>query len=135
MLIKLRTKNFKKLGTVDIPLDAGLNLIQGANGAGKSTFLTAIAYAFYGSDAISGSVDYLSTWGESRHEVELDFMYDGKTYQIFRSDKKAVVKEEGEPMATGNTSEAIGMHKGVQGLPIIVHVNASLKRFPVPRRR
>jgi exonuclease SbcC len=111
----IRLTHFKRFGHVDLPLDEGFYCIVGPNGSGKSTLLNAIPFALYG---VSGglSADHIvSSFAEpgDRCEVELDFTYEGRKYNIVRTFKKnksiqhdATIRCEGEIRATGVTQVA-----------------------------
>ena len=75
--------DFTRLG------DQGLYLITGDTGAGKTTIFDAIAFALYGepsgSDRRSDMLRSKYALPETKTEVELEFLYAGKTYRIIRN--------------------------------------------------
>ena len=75
--------DFMRLG------DQGLYLITGDTGAGKTTIFDAIAFALYGepsgSDRRSDMLRSKYALPETKTEVELEFLYAGKTYRIIRN--------------------------------------------------
>lgn len=50
MILEIELSNFRSISTGKVVLTKGINFIHGLNGAGKSTFLDAIAFALYGSE-------------------------------------------------------------------------------------
>jgi exonuclease SbcC len=90
------TVDFEALG------GAGLFLIEGPTGAGKSTILDAIVFALYGSPAGSeadpGRLDSHLRKGNSEPYVELDFGIGGATYRIRRTPRHERDKKRGTGM-------------------------------------
>ena len=93
-------------GRTELDLDrlgtGGLYLITGDTGAGKTTVFDALTFALYGEasganrDAGMFRSKYASP--ETPTEVELDFVYAGKTYNIKRNPKYERPKLRGEGM-------------------------------------
>lgn len=108
-LIKLITKNFKKLGDAEFNFTDGLNVIVGDNAAGKSTLLRAIKASLFGVATIPGKKDNIPTWGQTTFGLELHFEVEGKVYELTRtkSTAKLVHVEGGKHgdalVANGNT--------------------------------
>lgn len=88
-LLKLVTKNFKKLGNFSAEFTEGLNVIVGENAQGKSTLLQAIEAALFGVTVVPGKKENIPTWGQSSFSLELHFSVDHKTYVLTRSKSTA----------------------------------------------
>ena len=97
MLNRIKLTNFRQHTSLEVVFGAGMTAIRGANEAGKSGLLEAIAYAMFGSAALRDSVEDVVTWGESTTslKVELDFVVDGITYTVTRSQKSAEINYDG----------------------------------------
>ena len=97
MIQKLSLKNFRQHRDREIVFGAGMTAIRGGNEAGKSTIFEAIAYAMFGSAALRDSVEEVVLWGEATTSlrVELDFVVDGITYTVKRSQKSAEINYDG----------------------------------------
>ena len=119
-LIRLVTKNFKRLGSGTFEFTDGVNVIVGPNAAGKSTLLRAASVALFGVSALPGVASDIATWGTKSWEVMLDFEEDGVTYCVTRDHKTASVRRNDELMANGNRPSTLF----VEGL-----LNRSLKDF------
>lgn len=85
--------DFSRLG------EGGLYLITGDTGAGKTTIFDAITFALYGqaSGQVRDSAMFRSKYADTVTEtfVELEFSYQGKKYQIFRSPEYMAPKKRG----------------------------------------
>lgn len=105
MIKSLRLINWRKHRNLYLDFTEGLNLLVGSNWAGKSSALSAIPFALFGTRATPGTAADLTTHGESGMEVALTFEAGGGTYQVVRSLKSASLTKRGDetPMATGNT--------------------------------
>ena len=81
-----KIKNFKAYGNETIEFDLsknGVNLITGINGAGKSTFVSAIIWCLYGKS--EGNVsDLINRKIKKDCKVEVGFYVDGDNYSIIR---------------------------------------------------
>ena len=86
MLNSLELTNFKRHESLSVTFSTGLQVLRGANEAGKSTIFQAIAYALYGSRALPLSLEETVTWGKAAGTliVKLVFTVAGKTYTIIR---------------------------------------------------
>lgn len=88
---------------------AGLFLIEGPTGSGKSTILDAIVYALYGSVAGSAS-DLGRLDSHMRSEspwVELEFEVSGTTYLVRRSPAHERAKKRGDGTTSVNATASL----------------------------
>ncbi len=89
-LISIHLQNFRQHKDTYIQFNQGLTGILGQNGAGKSTILEGIAWAFYGNKdgVLRGKKDSL-IWryapGRSKVIVDLKFRFENSSYCIQRS--------------------------------------------------
>lgn len=84
----LALRNFRQHVNTDIRFAPGLTGIIGANGAGKTTILEAIAWALYGNSAARGTRDSLRHARAAENapvRVELDFELAGHRYRVERT--------------------------------------------------
>jgi len=81
---RIRLENFKCYEETDVRLNAGVTVIHGLNGSGKSSLLEACFFALYGSKALEKTLDEIVTIGAEETRVELEFTHDGESYQIRR---------------------------------------------------
>lgn len=75
MIKTLTLKNFKRHRDLTVNFTEGLNVIRAANEAGKSTLYGAIAYAFWGSRALTDSLEETVTWGESTSSLKVTLVF------------------------------------------------------------
>ena len=86
----LRLRNYRSIRNLNLDFpESGLLGIVGDNGAGKSSILESIAWALYGSQAIRGKAEGLTTVGEKGCKVILEFDQGGNSYVLTRSLKNA----------------------------------------------
>ena len=86
-LNSLHLCNFRQHADTRIDFDLGLTGIIGANGAGKSTVLEAIAWALYGNPAARGTRDTIRfnrAGARASVKVELDFELGTHRYRVVR---------------------------------------------------
>jgi exonuclease SbcC len=109
-LLRVELCNFRQYGKQEVlfPLK-GLVGILGKNGAGKSTFLNAIGYAFYGK--IKGITNEMIKNQQSANAkdpcyVEIDFIMQDRLYKIHRNtiSAKCFLSINGITKAVGTTS-------------------------------
>ncbi len=117
-LISLELKNFRQHIEAEIHFPEGVTGIVGANGAGKSTVLEAVAWALYGAPAVRGTnetIRSVASDGGSRASAALTFELGGQVYKATRSldsggrSGHAVLEVDGKALRTGMTdvSDAI----------------------------
>ena len=75
MIESLELTNFMSVPYVKHIFSPGLNVVRGANEAGKSTRFLAVAYALWGARALPDSLEDTVTWGQpvSSLKVTLTF--------------------------------------------------------------
>lgn len=106
MLInRLRLVNFRQHEDTELVLGAGLTGLVGANGAGKTTVLEALAWAIYGMPAARGGRDSIrrrQAPARSPVSVELEFSLGPHRYRVVRTLNNAFIYQDGEsaPFAT-----------------------------------
>jgi exonuclease SbcC len=122
MLKRLTLKNFRQHEDRTIDLTAGLNVVRGANEAGKSTLIEAIAYALFGSKACREPLAQIVTWGKDENtlRVELLLASDGVEYTFTRSPKGAEVnypggRVVGQAQVSAKAQELLGSDPAVAG--------------------
>jgi DNA repair exonuclease SbcCD ATPase subunit len=79
----------------------GFNVIRGANEAGKSTVLEAIAIAFFGSSALRGGWEDVVTTGEKVGSLAINMRYGQYTVQRSKS-SASVVSDDGQIAIAGH---------------------------------
>lgn len=97
MLKRLTTKNFRKLVDNTFDFGPGLQVVRGANEAGKTTMLEAIAYALGGVKACREPLADVVTWGQAEKtlRVTLSLTFDGVEYTVGRHKNGAEVNYAG----------------------------------------
>ncbi|MGK2230134.1 MAG: exonuclease SbcC [Methanobacteriota archaeon] len=81
---RLRLTNFRCYESATVEFDEGVTVVQGGNGAGKTSLLKACFVALYGSDAL-GSNENLAdvvTNGTEESHISLGFTHAGDTYTV-----------------------------------------------------
>jgi exonuclease SbcC len=81
---RVRLERFKPYADADLSLDAGVTVVHGLNGSGKSSLLEACFFALYGARALDGTLDDVVTNGADATTVELWFTHAGGRYRIER---------------------------------------------------
>jgi exonuclease SbcC len=105
MLNKLTLQYFRRHESLSIDFTTGINVIRGANEAGKTTIHQAISYALFGAKALGQPIDEVVTWGiEPRKlKVTLVLTVGGVKHTFTRSKGSAevVVDLFNGPFVTG----------------------------------
>ncbi len=87
-ILSIHLKNIKSHRDTELNFSAGINVLSGPNGIGKSTIFEAIGYALFGVDAQSfvGNVERFITIGAKRGDIALAFqLTDGEQYRVSRT--------------------------------------------------
>ncbi|MGI8498419.1 MAG: AAA family ATPase [Gemmatimonadaceae bacterium] len=106
----VRLCNFRQHADTRIEFDSGLTGIVGANGAGKSTILEAIAWAIYGNAAARGtrdSIRWVKAGPRASVNVELDFDLGGHHYRICRGLTSAELYLDGSSAPIASTISGV----------------------------
>ena len=87
MINSITLTNFKRHENLTIGFGPGFTAIRGANEGGKSTILQALAYALFGTKALTDSLDDTVRWGQPVNtlRVDLEFTIDGVAHTVRRS--------------------------------------------------
>lgn len=113
--------------TQDVDFDAlnsaGLFLLDGPTGAGKSTILAALCYALYGSVPGGRSPESLVTTlrppGAVAPEVLVEFTVQGRRFEVLRSPRHARPKKRGTGTTTTQASVSLReQREGEWGAPL-----------------
>ncbi|MEI8388319.1 MAG: AAA family ATPase [bacterium] len=91
-LKSLKLENFRQHEDSFIEFTDGITIINGTNGAGKSTILEAITWSIYGTDAARGNKDTIKfnkAKARAKVRVELIFYLDDEVFRIERFLDKA----------------------------------------------
>jgi len=91
-LKSLKLENFRQHEDSYIEFSDGITVINGTNGAGKTTILEAISWAIYGAEAARGNKDTIKfnkAKAKAKVRVELVFILDDKELKIERYLDKA----------------------------------------------
>ena len=121
-LKSLKLENFRQHEDSYLEFNDGITIISGSNGAGKSTILEAITWAFYGTEAARGNKDTIKfnkAKPRAKVMVELVFNLDNSIYKVVRYLDKAEVYigSEESPVVTSQQevtkylTDKIGMTK------------------------
>jgi exonuclease SbcC len=81
---RIRLSNFKCYADADVTLDAGVTVIHGLNGSGKSSLLEACFFALYGASALDRTLEEVVTIGADDAEVELWFTHGDASFHLER---------------------------------------------------
>lgn len=81
---RLRLRNFKCYEDADVSLGAGVTVIHGLNGSGKSSLLEACFFALYGATPLDRTLDEVVTIGAEEAEVDLWFTHAGASFHVHR---------------------------------------------------
>jgi len=92
---RVSLQNFKCYEDADVRLDAGVTVIHGLNGSGKSSLLEACFFALYGASALDKTLDEIVTIGAEEAEIDLWFTHAGGDYHVHRR-----VRNTGERAST-----------------------------------
>ena len=96
IITRLRLANFRRHRALDVKLGPGLNVVRGANEAGKSTVQRAIEMALFRRPTFSGNeLDDTRPWQDPGAEptIDLDFTDDarpGTIHKVFAGGKGTV---------------------------------------------
>lgn len=87
MINSITLTNFKRHENLTIAFGPGFTAVRGSNEAGKSTVLQALAYALFGTKALTDSLEDTVRWGSpvGTLRVDLDFTIDGVPHKVRRS--------------------------------------------------
>lgn len=106
-LHSLTLLRFRQHAETHIDFRPGVTGIIGANGAGKSTILEAIAFALFGADAIrgtKGSIRWNRAPARKGAEVALEFSAGGTRYTVRRSEANASLSVADGEIAAGTSA-------------------------------
>lgn len=87
-ILSVHLKNIKSHRDTELFFSAGINVLAGPNGVGKSTVFEAIGYALFGVDArdFVSRVDRFLSIGAKRGEISVVFrVASGETYRVSRT--------------------------------------------------
>jgi DNA repair exonuclease SbcCD ATPase subunit len=90
---------------LDVSFTGGLQVVRGANEAGKSTLLLGAAYALYGTKVLPETLSQVVTWGKDEKDLKVRLVVevDGKPYTFVRGKSGAEVVVDGKVFVTGQT--------------------------------
>ena len=101
-LIRFHCKNWRSIEEATLYFDEGDKiLIRGANGAGKSSLLSAIKFAFVEQRSIKEFIQF----GSKECLTEVEFIYQGKRCLIQRGSKKYGLFVDDTPISYGSKRE------------------------------
>ena len=86
-VLSIHLKNIKSHRELDLDFSPGINVLSGANGAGKSTIFEAIGYAMFGVDArdFVGNIDRFVTIKQKKGEIVVVFAIDDERFRVSRT--------------------------------------------------
>lgn len=91
-ILTIHLQNIKSHRDTTLSFSAGINVLSGPNGIGKSTIFEAIGYALFGVDAQSfvGNIERFISIGAKRGLIEVDFsLNDDEVFRVSRTVSKA----------------------------------------------
>lgn len=93
MIKSLTLKNFRKHADLHIDFSTGLNVLRGANEAGKSTVWEGLLYALYGTKSLRNTLADTVSWGHKENELSARAVINvsGRDYTFTRSKAGAEV--------------------------------------------
>lgn len=103
----LRIHNWRSISDAEFNFEeGGKYYVAGANGSGKSSFLTALKFAISG-ETSTGEIKSFIKRGQKEMWVEVELNYEGKHYLIHRGTDSLYVEENGIRLELGdkNTSK------------------------------
>lgn len=118
MLVSLQLKNFRQHRELEITFTAGLNVIRGANEAGKTTIAEALMYALGGAKALRNPLADTVTWGERETalKVQATLAYGEDHYRFVRSKAGAeVYKNDSEQPYVNGQNEVTAFAASLLG--------------------
>lgn len=87
-ILSIHLQNIKSHRDTTLTFSAGINVLSGPNGIGKSTIFEAIGYALFGVDAQSfvGNVERFISIGAKRGLIEIEFVLnENENYRVTRT--------------------------------------------------
>ena len=120
MLKKLILQNFRQHESLTVSFAGGLNVIKGANEAGKSSLYEAVVYALYGAKALPLKLDDTVTWGKSVTSLCVTLVFDhaGIEYTIVR--KKAGATLSCKDFTASGNAEVSAVVERILGVNLFV---------------
>jgi DNA repair exonuclease SbcCD ATPase subunit len=122
IITRLQLTNFRRHRQLDVQLGPGLNVVRGANEAGKSTIQRAIEMALFRRPTFSGNeLDDTRPWQDPTAEpsIDLEFTDEGRTgsiHKVFAGGKGTVALTLGEE--TFNDPATVDQHVvALTGIP------------------
>jgi DNA repair exonuclease SbcCD ATPase subunit len=103
MLNSVHLENFRKHADRTVTFGPGINAIRAANENGKTTILTAIAYALFGTTALDESLDDVVTYGVPVGKLKVTVAFDmyDVDYIVTRGKAGAELLANGQVQVTG----------------------------------
>jgi exonuclease SbcC len=118
---RVKLVNFLSHANTEIELGEGLTVFIGRNGAGKSSVIDAITYAFYGQHTRGKKGTHVRD-GANRGKVELELRLSGRKYEIVREFdgrgelRTAAIREDGRLLVTGEKRDDSRVSKMVSSI-------------------